>query len=142
MLAFLRLVPTWVWLGIALAALQAYALSTAYMAGSDSRDKEVAALKGQLADAMAANSTNEVAIASLQNANRELAAAIKVELADAERAAAAVIEERDRARQELARERNLRQKLYRENQDAKRWADTAVPRAVFDSLHHAGTRSD
>lgn len=88
---------------------------------------ENAAMRGSMAAA-------SVTIRNLRDANAELADAARADIAEAERAAAAVERERDRLRGELQAERVRRAEIYRENEDAKRWAETLVPVAVVDRL--------
>lgn len=88
---------------------------------------ENAALRGAAASAA-------ITIRNLRDANAELADAARADIAEAERAAAAVGRERDRLRGELQAERVRRADIYRENEDAKRWAETLVPAAVVDRL--------
>lgn len=97
---------------------------------------ENAALRGAAASAA-------ITIRNLRDANAELADAARADIAEAERAAAAVERERDRLRGELQAERVRRADIYRENEDAKRWAETLVPAAVVDRLLRSdGVRDD
>lgn len=97
---------------------------------------ENAALRGAAASAA-------ITIRNLRDANAELADAARADIAEAERAAAAVERERDRLRGELQAERVRRADIYRENEDAKRWASSMVPPAIVARLLRSdGVRDD
>lgn len=97
-------------------------------------EARIASARSEIAFLRAVDEANRDTITKLRTANVELADAVRADLAEAERAAAEVEKESDRLRGELQVERELRRKLYRENGNAKLWAEAAVPAAIVDRM--------
>ena len=118
---------------LAFAGVQSWRLRTARADVADA-NAATAAVRAENAALRGAAASAAITIRNLRDANAELADAARADIAEAERAAAAVERERDRLRGELQAERVRRAEIYRENEDAKRWAETLVPVAVVDRL--------